>query len=345
MQFQKLAKPQKGDKVAILSPYFAAPGKWPHVYELGLKRIREVFELEPVEFPTTKKIGATKEERAKDLIDAFENTEIKAVIASLGGNDQVTYIKNLPKKIFTNNPKPFLGYSDNTHLINHLWQCKVPSFYGGHLFTEFAMQNQMDDFTIKYLKLALFEEGEFKLEASKEFNDEGLNWNDESTLNQKRRYQENEGWVWDGNNNAEGITWGGCLESLDEILRNGIEMPILKDFEEIVLFTETSEEIPKHEYVHRVFRAFGERRILERIKGLIIGRPKSWEFNNQKTDEEKVEYKKGQREAIIEIVRQYNKDIPIVQNFDIGHTAPQIPFPVGKLLKIDGKDKKVMVEF
>ena len=71
MEFTKLPKLTKGDKVAILSPSFAAPGRWPHVYELGLKRIREVFELEPVEFPTTKKVGASKEERAKDLMDAF----------------------------------------------------------------------------------------------------------------------------------------------------------------------------------------------------------------------------------------------------------------------------------
>ena len=60
MGFVKLNKLKKGDKVAILSPSFAAPGKWPHVYELGLKRLREIFELEPVEFPTTKKLGASK---------------------------------------------------------------------------------------------------------------------------------------------------------------------------------------------------------------------------------------------------------------------------------------------
>jgi len=55
----KLNKLKKGDNVAILSPSFAAPGKFPHVYELGLKRLREVFGLEPVEFPATKKLGAT----------------------------------------------------------------------------------------------------------------------------------------------------------------------------------------------------------------------------------------------------------------------------------------------
>jgi hypothetical protein len=37
MDFINLNKLKRGDKVAILSPSFAAPGKWPQVYELGLK--------------------------------------------------------------------------------------------------------------------------------------------------------------------------------------------------------------------------------------------------------------------------------------------------------------------
>ena len=110
-----LQKLKKGDKVAILSPSFAAPGKWPAVYELGLKRVREVFELEPIAFPTTTKLGASKEERSADLISAFENSEIKAVIASIGGDDQVTYIKNLPPKPFVQNPKPFLTRKRSFH--------------------------------------------------------------------------------------------------------------------------------------------------------------------------------------------------------------------------------------
>ena len=145
INFKKLPKLQPGDKVAIISPSFAAPGRWPHVYELGLQRVREVYGLEPVEFPTTKLIGATAEDRSRDIIAAFEDKSIRAVITSLGGDDQVTYVKNLPKEPFANNPKPFFGYSDNTHFENHLWLCGVPSYYGGALFTQFAMQGEMDE--------------------------------------------------------------------------------------------------------------------------------------------------------------------------------------------------------
>ena len=341
----KLNKLKKGDKVAILSPSFAAPGRWPHVYELGLKRLKEVFELEPVEFPTTKKVGASKEERTKDLIAAFEDKEIKAVISSLGGDDQITYIKNLPSESFVNNPKPFFGYSDNTHFMNFLWLNGIPSYYGGALFTQFAEQGKMNEYTLKYLKLALFEEGEVEIEASKEYNDIGLDWNDPENLNKQRVYEQNEGWFWDGSKNAEGITWGGCVESIDELLRHAISMPSLEDFENIVLLTETSEEIPTANYVHRVYRALGERGILERVKAILVGRPKAWEFDKQSSKEQKEEYRKKQRETILEVVRKYNRSVPVVQNLDFGHSDPQIAMPYGMPTRLDSEKKKISITF
>ncbi len=345
MEFKKLVKLKQGDKVAVLSPSFAAPGKWPDVYQFGLERLRKNFGLEPVEFQTTKEIGANGEDRAKDLVKAFEDNEIKAVIASLGGDDQITYIKNLLKEPFINNPKPFFGYSDNTHFINHLWLCGIPSYYGGHLFTEFAVQGSMDDFTVKYLKYALFKDGEFELEQSNIFNDIGLSWDDSKLLNQRRKYQENEGWYWDGKESTEGVLWGGCVESLDELLRHNIEIPSMEDFQSIILFMETSEEIPSSDYVRRVIRAFGERGILKKIKGIFFGRPKAWEFDKQHTDEEKFEYKKEQREMVLEIVRRYNGHIPIIQNMDFGHTSPQICLPSGSKVRIDSELKKLYAQF
>jgi muramoyltetrapeptide carboxypeptidase LdcA involved in peptidoglycan recycling len=342
---QKLKKLQKEDKVAILSPSSAAPGMWPHVHQLGLSRLRDVFGLEPVEFPTTAQVNASTKDRARDLIAAFEDQSIKAVITSIGGDDQVTYVKNLSPEPFVQNPKPFFGFSDNTHLANFLWLHDIPSYYGGALFTQFAMQGRMDEYTVKYLQYALFEEGIKELKSSTEFNDIGLNWNDPETLNQRRTYEPNEGWHWDGEQSAEGITWGGCLESIDDMLRHSIQLPLLEQFENIVLITETSEEIPPHDYVFRIYRALGERGILERIKGVIVGRPKAWEFDKPLNSENRNNYRQQQRDIILKVVRQYNKRIPIIQNFDFGHTDPQIPMPYGFAITMDSKNRKIFTQF
>ena len=147
----------------------------------------------------------------------------------------------------------------------------------------------MDGFTVDFLKKAFFEEGEFELTASDIYNDMGLSWSDIENLKKERVYEKNDGWFWDGSVNSEGITWGGCIESIDELLRHGIQIPNPEEFENIILFTESSEEIPSVDYVSRAYRALGERGMLERVKGVLVGRPKAWEFDKQNTVEQKAQ--------------------------------------------------------
>lgn len=342
---KRLRKLELGDKVAILSPSFAAPGKWPDVYELGMSRLKELFGLVPIEYPTTRMLGASTNERAQDLIAAFEDPEIMGVITTIGGNDQVTYIKDLPIEPFASNPKPFFGFSDNTHFANFLWQQGIPSYYGGSIFTQYALQGEMHTYTIDNLRRALFEEGEFELSASAEFNEIGLDWNDPSTLALHRLFEPNSGWQWDGTEGGAGVLWGGCVESVDEMLRHGISIPSLEAFNGVVLMLETSEEVPEKEYVFRVIRALGERGILKRVKGVLMGRPKAWEFNKPYAKEEREEYRQQQWETVVNTVRAYNQTIPIVQNLDFGHTEPQIPMPYGGNVRIDSTAHKIFANF
>lgn len=342
---KKLSKLKPGDKVAIVSPSFAAPAVWPHVYELGLKRIREVFRLDPIAYPATAKLDATVEEKAADLIAAYSDPEIKAVVSTLGGDIQVTYIKNLANEPFVSNPKPFFGFSDCSHFSNFLFLNNIPSYYGAALFTQFAHQKEMNPYSLKYIKHAMFEEGEIELLPSESFNDIGIDWGDPANLDKERAYETNEGWVWDGDKNAEGTLWGGCVESVDEMLRHEVKIPSLEQFENIVLMMETSEEIPSADYVMRFFRALGERGILERVKGLCVGRAKAQEFHMLRNPEERTTYRKNQQETILNTVRTYNKEIPVVQNMDFGHTEPQIPMPYSNQIRIDSKNKKIYATF
>ena len=345
MEFREVSKLVAGDKVAIVSPSFAAPAVFPEVYQFGLGRLANLFELNTLEFPATGKLDASLDEKASDLMAAFQSSEVKAVIATIGGDIQVTYIHKMLSSVFVEHPKAFFGYSDNSHFCNYLWLRGIPSYYGASILCQFAMHGEMDAYTIKYLRHAFFDKGIIELHPSPEFNDQGLSWSGPENLTKRRRYQSNEGWHWNGTSSAEGITWGGCLESIDEMLRHGVPIPTLDQFAEVVLFLETSEEIPSSDYVFRVLRALGERGILDLVRGILVGRPKAWEFNNQKSDEEKLAYKEEQRATILRAVRQYNTDIPVVQNLDFGHTDPQICLPVGRKATIDSKEQKIFVEF
>lgn len=71
------------------------------------------------------------EERARDLNDAFADPDIRAVVAVIGGEDQITVIPHLDPALVRADPKPFLGYSDNTNILNWLWCNGIAGFYGG----------------------------------------------------------------------------------------------------------------------------------------------------------------------------------------------------------------------
>ena len=97
--------------------------------------------------------------------------------------------------------------------------------------------------------------------------------------------------------------------------------------------------------MRRVIRALGERGILANIQGILVGRPKAWEFDKPFTKEDRDIYAKGQQEIIRETVRSYNKNIPIVQNMNFGHTDPQIPMPYGGRVTVDSNKQKISVWF
>ena len=122
MSLQVPVKASPGDRVAVLSPSFAAPAVAPAVHEQAMLRLKDLTGLIPVEFPTTRLIDASPQHRAQDINSAFADPYIKAVLATIGGTDQITVIPHLDAQLIHDNPKIFIGYSDNTNLHNWLWQ-------------------------------------------------------------------------------------------------------------------------------------------------------------------------------------------------------------------------------
>jgi hypothetical protein len=88
-------KPVPGSRVAVVSPSAGLPAVFPAPFELGLRRLRDEFELEPVEYPTTRTTDASLTARADDLHAAFADPDIAAIITSIGGDDQLKLLAHL----------------------------------------------------------------------------------------------------------------------------------------------------------------------------------------------------------------------------------------------------------
>ena len=148
-------KARRGDRVAVLSPSFAAAGAFPAVHEQAMRRLAEVTGLVPVEFPATRKVGATPAERAEDVNAAFADPGIRAILAVIGGDDQITVIPHLDAALARRDPKPFLGYSDNTNMHHWLWANGIASFYGGSSQVHLGPGPGVDEVHARSLRAAL----------------------------------------------------------------------------------------------------------------------------------------------------------------------------------------------
>lgn len=344
-KFIKLAKLKPGDQVAVISPSAGLPGLFPWVQDLGLERLRSELGLVPKEYATTRQMGSSLEERAKDVMAAFADPANKAVFTSIGGSDQIRLLKYLDPEVLKANPKPFFGFSDNTNLHIYLWNLGIPSYYGGAILTQFAMQGGMMGQTVRSLKQALFQPGTFEMEVAKRYTDEGLNWADKPNLNKSRKLEPNDGLFWDGGADAEGILWGGCAESLIGQVSANKFLPSTEDLNGTILFLETAEDIPEHWIIESLLIGFGERGWLDKFKAVLVGRPKAWDFVKPNTTKQKAEYRQAQRKTVLDTVRLYNSKIPVVQNLDFGHTDPQIMLPMGGQVRLDSSTKKIYLDY
>lgn len=343
--FVTLPKLTRGDQVAVVSPSAGLPGLFPWVQDLGLQRLRDVFGLFPVEYPTTRQMQAPLPDRARDLMQAFADPANKAVFASIGGSDQLQLLRHLDPAVFLAHPKPFFGFSDNTHLHAFLWNLGIPSYYGGAIMTQLAMPGQMHAYTEQSLAHALFTSGEVEVSASTHYTDEGLDWADPANLQRERRLDTNEGWHWDGTADAAGRLWGGCVESLVGQVAAAKHLPSSADLQDCILYLETSEEMPPAWLVHDLLIGFGERGWLHRFQAILVGRPQAWRSTQPLTQEQKATYCQHQREAVVRAVRTYTPRIPIIQNVDFGHTDPQLVLPSGQLARVTGRAQQLFLTY
>lgn len=342
--FRYPEKVHPGDKVAILSPSAGLPEIFPEVYEAGLERLRSIFGLIPVEYPSTRKMHTPPAERARDIHAAFSDPEIKAIITSIGGEDQLKVLKYLDPEILRAHPKAFFGYSDNTNLHLYLWNLGLISYYGGSIMVHFGRGGGMHPYTVGALKRALFEHGEFELLPAEEYTDEENDWGDAQARSLKPVMHPGGGWRWhNAKGTVTGRSWGGCLEIIDWNLKANRYILDEQAYAGGVLYLETSEEMPTAVEVYRSLMCMGERGLLQQFAAILIGRPKATSLSSPHTHEEKERYTREQGEAIRQALDEYHQGVLCVFNLDFGHTDPQCIIPNGGLVKIDGDQQRIFV--
>lgn len=336
----------RGGKIAVIATSNGVQ-KFPHVLDKGLERLQNRFDLQPVVYDTaresTEYLNQHHEQKAEELMKAFEDPEIGGVVALTGGTEQIRMLKHLEPERLEKNPTRFYGISDNTNLHIYLWNLGIQTFYGGQILDDLLTEGEIGEYTYSYLKRAFFKDSLGLLKESDNFTDDYLDFSKDKIQDDRERY-DTPGWeFWNFEvDTVRGRVWGGNLRVISQQMRLTEHMPEQEELEGKILALETSEEHPESLELKRILLTMGEKGLLQKFSALIVGRPmRSPLFGEEKTLEEKQEYHDKQKKVLKEEIKRYCPNTPVVFDMDFGHTHPKIPLKMGGKLKINPVNQKV----
>ena len=327
-----MIRPQRlrpGDTVGIVSPSWGGAGLFRHRVSQGVQHLQSLGFRVKIGAHALNHLGFvsdTPQNRVDDIHSMVVDPEVKAIVAAIGGDHACHLLPLLDFDLIRRNPKIFIGFSDITVLNVAIWkETGLVTFNGPALLTDFAEYPRMFEYTERYALRALCEpEPVGVIEPSTWWTEEFLDWAKREDLTRARARRDSAGWHWLRGGVAEGVLIGGCLESLEH-LRGTRFWP---DWRDAIMFFETSEDAPSPERVDSLLMDYETMGVLQRLKGLLVGRPMRY------TEDEK------QQLRDVVLARTGAFTFPIVTDMDFGHSAPQFTLPLGCRARIDGEQRR-----
>jgi len=321
-----------------------------HEVKLGLQRLEKLgVQVEFMEHACKglKYISEHPEDRASDLLNAFQDDSIDMILCAIGGDDTYRLLPYLFEHDELKNAvkeKIFLGFSDTT--FNHLMLHKVGlnTFYGQAFLPDVCeLDEEMLSYTEKYF-LELLETGTIQeITPSDVWYQERSDYSTEA-VGTKRIMHANQGFeLLQGSGVFQGKILGGCIDSLYDIFdttrhSDSVELcrkydlfPDLNDWKGKILLLESSEEQPTPEKYRHMIEALKNTGIFDVINGILVGKP---------MDEM---YTKEYQEILIDVVN--NPNLPIVWNLNVGHATPRAIVPFGVMARVDVEKQKISFKY
>ncbi|MGB2897271.1 MAG: S66 peptidase family protein [Anaerolineales bacterium] len=333
---------QPGDKVATVSLSWGGPGTFPYRYEAGKYQLQHEFGVMVVEMPHTLRdaswLQQNPQARADDLMQAFNDPSIKAIISTIGGDDSMRILPFLDLDVIRSNPKIFMGYSDTT--VTHMACVKagLVSFYGPAILAGFAENGGMFPYMVNSVNKTLFSSTPIGVIAPnfKGWTVEHLEWAKPENQTRKRKLTPPTGWKFlQGKGVHRGHLIGGCFETLD-LLRGTDFWPEPEIWQGAILFMETSENAPPPTEVLRGLRTYAAMGILKELSGILFGRP-----GGQVKTEHFDEYDQAISQVVFE--EEGLVDLPVITHMDFGHTDPMFVLPYGIQAEVNCDTQKFTI--
>ena len=325
--------PQKlkaGDEVRIITPSNGMNILGKDTIEIATQRLQDLglkVTFGKYVYETTGDYAmASVEHRVEDIESAFKDKNVKAILTAIGGLNTNQVLSYIDYDIIKNNPKILCGYSDVTSLLDTVYaKTGLVTYYGPH-FSTFGEKKGFE-YTLEYFKKMFFEDEPIDIKPSKQWSCDAWSIDQEN-----RNFIPNDGILLINEGNAEGTIVGGNLGSIN--LLQGTEfMPNLKNsilFLEYV--AEGEDKSSSYLMIDRLLQSIIHLPDFKYVKGLVLGRSiKEVEMTSDKW----IRLIKSKKEL---------ENIPVIANYDFGHTTPMITFPIGGKAKIQAINGNVSLK-
>jgi muramoyltetrapeptide carboxypeptidase LdcA involved in peptidoglycan recycling len=341
-----MIKPPKlnpGDTVATITLSWGGPTTLPHRYEAGKRQLEEAFGVKVIEskyaLADAEWLWRNPQARANDLMETLANPEVKAIISTIGGDDSIRILPYLDLNVIRQNPKIFMGYSDTT--ISHFafYQAGVVSFQGPAIMAGFGENGGLFPYMVESVRRTLFSTDPIGVihPNPEGWTVEHKDWGKPELQSEKRTLNPTTGWRWlQGEGVARGHLIGGCFEILDFLRGTEWWLP-LDEWQEAILFLETSEDMPPPTQVGYFLRTLGVMGVLEQLSALLFARPGGATLP--------LEQHTAYDHEILRIVRDEFglSELPIVTGMDFGHTDPMFVMPYGVAAEVDCEQQEFRI--
>jgi muramoyltetrapeptide carboxypeptidase LdcA involved in peptidoglycan recycling len=253
--------------------------------------------------------------RVEDIHEAFSDPNVKAVLTVIGGFNSNQLLRDIDWGIIINNPKIFCGFSDITALNNSILAKTGLVTYSGTHYSTFGMRDYFE-YNLEYFKKCLMTDESYEVKPSEQWTD------DMWFMNQDRRQPvPNKGWSVINEGQASGTIVGGNLCTLN--LLQGTEF--MPDLTDSILFLEDDEE-SMSQHFDRNLVSLIQQPGFSGVKGIVFGR---FQVASKMSNEIFVKLIASKKEL---------SNLPIIANFDIGHTNPMVTFPVGGTVELNSSN-------
>ena len=335
-----MIKPERlrpGDKVAIvsLSSGMLGEDKFIHKYHIAKERLERDYGLEVVVMPNALKgidyLYRHPEARARDLMDAFRDSTIKAIFCAIGGDDTIRLLPYIDFEVLRSNPKIFTGFSDITTTHMMMRRAGLVSYYGLSVLCNLSEYVAINEYTREAMEKTLFHpQPTLDIPASEFCSYESDKvWWDEANVNTPIPRFPNSGYeILQGSAAVTGELLGGCIDVFPELMGT-ILWPKAEEWDGKLLLIETSECNMDPILLSWFLRGMAAQGIFDRIHGVIVGKP---------AFADKYEPYKEVLKQIIGF-EAGRPDLPILCNVNVGHAYPIGVFPLGLRYEIDCEKK------